>query len=216
MAIATNEDWELGRILWSYHLLQEPPDAADVIVILGSNDLRVATYGAKLWRRGIAPVVVASGCNGNFTQEWPSTEARLFADELIGCGVPREAVLLEEEAKNTADNIRLSLELLRNRSLPHEQLVFVQKPFMERRTRATADVICPNLRYTVTSPQIAYDQYPNAELPRHHILTAMVGDLDRIVHYGELGYQSRQPMPPDVVAASKELKRRGYDGHALF
>ena len=208
-------NWNSARVLWRYLRLHETTAPADAIVILGSNDIRVADRGADLARRDVAPLVVLSGSLGNFTRgSWSRTEAAVFADVVIGSGVSRSRVLLEEASTNTGDNLRLSLKLLQQRGIDVRRLQLVHKPFMERRTRATADVVCPGVLTRVTSPRLTFDQYPNRVLSRSHIVTAMVGDLDRIVGYPLVGYQSAQFVPTAVTAASDRLKEAGFTGHA--
>ena len=57
-----------------------PPTKADAILVLGSNDLRVAKRAAELHAAGLAPLVVFSGARGNFTQDLEQTEAEWLAD----------------------------------------------------------------------------------------------------------------------------------------
>ena len=209
------EDWELGRILWEFHRLSLEVAKSDAIIVLGSNDKRVAERGAELWLRGIAPIIVATGGHGNFTRHWPETEATTFAAILSSLRIPHSVTLIEDASMNTGENLRFSLDLLKARGMSAKSLTLVHKPFMERRTLATADVVCPDVLCTVTSPTVDYDSYPNSALPADHLLTAMVGDLDRVVQYPSRGLQSQQAIPVAVIEAGEELKRRGYDSHQL-
>lgn len=40
--------------LWDYLQLHQQPDVADLILVLGSNDVRVAEHAAKLYHQGLA------------------------------------------------------------------------------------------------------------------------------------------------------------------
>jgi hypothetical protein len=51
----------LARIVWDYHLMKMPLSRSEVMLVLGSNDLRAASYSARLYREGWAPLVVFSG-----------------------------------------------------------------------------------------------------------------------------------------------------------
>lgn len=53
-------------------------------------------------------VVVSGGQTGGE----PISEARVMADYLIARGFPEEQILLEEQARNTAENIQCTIELL--------------------------------------------------------------------------------------------------------
>jgi len=37
---------------------------------------------------------------------WDKTEAEVYADEAVALGVPRERIVLEPRAMNTAENVR--------------------------------------------------------------------------------------------------------------
>ena len=67
----------------------------------------------------------------------------------------------------------------------------------------------------VTSPQIPLDQYPNEHLSQEDILNTMVGDLQRIVEYPKLGFQSEHEVPKKVLAAMQDLIKMGYTKHLL-
>lgn len=65
---------------------------------------------AELWRRGGAPRVVVSG---GVTRGAGRSEAAGMADGLVALGVPRQAILVEEQSRTTAENARCCAELLR-------------------------------------------------------------------------------------------------------
>lgn len=118
----------LGGILWRYHCLDEPPRPADVTLGLGSYDLAVADHCAALLGRGLAPRVVFTGRNGNWTRKlYETTEAAAFARRALELGADPRAVLLEEEATNLGENFRLSRALLREQGLPSSRAVIVTK-----------------------------------------------------------------------------------------
>src|ERR1700680_2920997 len=131
----------LARILWDYHQLPHHPIPADVIVALGTNDLRVAEFAADLYLRGFGSTLVCSGGMAHqddlLATGWERTEAEMFADAAERRGVPRERMLLETRACNTAENIRFTRELLGERKMRPRNIVIAVKPFMQRRVWAT-------------------------------------------------------------------------------
>ncbi|KAK3238222.1 hypothetical protein CYMTET_51754 [Cymbomonas tetramitiformis] len=116
------------------------PDTADIIFVLGSNDVRVAEHAAKLYHAGLAPLVVFSGGFGNLTEDWDRPEAEVLADAAEKAGVPRSSMLLETKATNTGENCTFTFDLLRqyfNCDKPSQlKIIAVQKPYMMRRTHA--------------------------------------------------------------------------------
>jgi uncharacterized SAM-binding protein YcdF (DUF218 family) len=207
---------DLARILWDYMRLGHELAPADVILVLGSNDVRVAEHGARLFLRGLAPVMVCSGNVGRLTAgTFEKSEAETFADAAVRFGVPREAILLERRSTNTGENIDFSRALLAARGLHPSRVIVVQKPYMERRAWATFKRRWPEPELQITSPPIPYDQYPTPEIPRDLVIDILVGDVQRIRVYAEQGFQIPQPMPPEVWSAWEELVARGYTGHLV-
>ena len=202
----------LAEILWDYHHLNQPLEAVDAMVVLGSHDLRVAEYAAGLMLRGLAPVVVMSGGQGDLTRDWTESEAARFAAIARDAGVAEEAIWVEDQSRNTGENILFSAAMLRERLGNVGRVLLVQKPYMERRTYATAakQWPAPRPQIAVTSPPIAMVDYPTAEISFDDVVSIMVGDFHRIVLYPSRGFQIPQPVSPEAQAAFDELVRRGY------
>lgn len=206
----------LARTLWDYMLLGHDLAASDVIIALGSHDLRVAEHAADLFLRGLAPLLVCSGHAGRLTSgRFRASEAEMFAEVAAARGVPREAILLEAESTNTGDNITFSKALLSRRGLDPRRVILAQKPYMERRAYATCLRRWPGREVRVTSPPIPFDDYPTDDLPKDLVINVLVGDVQRMRVYAERGFQIPQPMPDEVWAAYEELVARGYTSHLV-
>ena len=191
-------------------------EKADCILALGSHDLRVPERAAELYLDGFAPLLIMSGGLGNFTQEiWTEKEADKFAAIAIEKGVPREAILIENNSTNTGENILFTQQLLKEKSLDPHSFIVVQKPYMERRSYATFKKHWPDKKLLVTSPQISFEEYPNEEIPLERVIHIMVGDLQRIKMYPEKGFQVYQEIPPDVWEAFEQLVVLGFDKHLM-
>src|SRR6266496_297863 len=139
------EVMRLAQVVWDYHCLRQQPEPADVIIALGSHDLRVAEFAADLYRRGYGSWLL---CTGGIAHQgdllatpWHKSEAEMFADVAVHRDVPRHRILLETKATNTAENLRLGRELLAERGLEPRNIVIVVKPFMLRRAWATREVV---------------------------------------------------------------------------
>jgi len=205
-----------ARVVWAYHHVNHRLHAAACIIVLGSHDTRVAERGAELYLAGWAPIVVFSGNLGALTSGlWERPEAEIFADVAAAAGVPRERILVEARSTNTAENVTFSRELLAGRGLHPRRAIAVQKPYMERRTHATFRRGWPELDVAVTSPQIGFDAYPNEAISRDDVIHIMVGDLQRLIVYGERGWSARQEVPPEVMEAFAGLVEAGYTGRLL-
>ncbi len=210
----TEEAVRLARIIWDYHCLGQSPAPADVIVALGTNDLRVAEYAAELYLRGFAPMLVCSGgvahTDDLLATAWDRTEAEVFAEVAMARGVPRDRILLERQAINTAENFRYTRKLIQPSSI-----VIAVKPFMQRRVAATIAVEWPEVVYTMGSPSLTMDEYFTPELTPEKVINIMVGDLQRIWLYADRGWAARQPVLAEVRAAFDGLVAMGYDKHLV-
>ena len=86
-----------------------------------------------LFREGLAPRILFSGGQGNFTEAWEESEAIVFGRRAEELGVGREAIVVETASSNTGENIKNSYKLLMEKGLLPRRIILVQKPFMERR-----------------------------------------------------------------------------------
>lgn len=204
-----------ARVLWDYHRLGQTVVPVDVVVGLGSYDLRVADRCAQLWKDGIAPRIVFSGARGNWTQGLDDTEAALFGRRSQTLGVPPHALFSEDRSTNLGQNLGLTRELLERLGLPRDRLLLVTKPNTERRAWATALKVWPEAAWSVTSPdtRLGGPYAPGRSLD--DLIDEMVGDLERILRYPTLGFQIPQEVPEAVLAAFEELKAAGHTRHLM-
>jgi uncharacterized SAM-binding protein YcdF (DUF218 family) len=203
---------ELARTVWDHLVLSGPLSKADVILALGCHDTRVAAHAARLWHDGWAPLVVVSGGRGKITSAWAETEARVFGRVVREHGVPEDALLLEETAANTGENITASRRLLGERGIAVRSGILVAKPYMTRRAVATARRQWPGVDWSAAAPDLGFDGF---EADERRFIELMVGDLQRMVVYAERGFQVPMPVPAEVWAAYEELARLGYDRHVI-
>ena len=189
---------------------------SDCMIVLGSHDLRVADRAADLYHEELAPLIVVSGWRGALTKDlFTRSEAQLLAERLLARGVRNDALLLEDKATNTGENVRFSRELLAGRGIFPATAIAVQKPYMERRTLATFHKVWPELKVLVTSPQLALEELPQPGVDLRRVIEIIVGDTDRVLRYPGLGFQTAQEMPARIRDVFGELVRRGYTSRLL-
>ncbi len=203
------------QILWDYLSLGKAPEPADLILGFGSFDDNVARRCAQLYREGYASRILFSGGLGRCTGRlFTGSEAARFADVAVECGVPRDAVLLEDRSTNTRENIQFSRTLLQNAGIPHGQVLGVHKPYMERRITAAMGVYWRELNFSVTSPQMTVEEYladaPRQGMSREAAICVVVGDFQRIDLYAKKGYQLPQEIPDQAWQAYHKLLEMGY------
>lgn len=205
-----------AKKLWDYHHMNQTVEKADCILVLGSHDVRVAERGAELFLQGLAPIIIFSGFLGSLTRGvWNRPEAEIFAEVAVKMGVPEDRILKESRATNTGENILFSRKLLAEKGIHPESMIAVQKPYMERRTYATAKKLWPEIELVVTSPQIPFEEYPKEEITAESVINIMVGDLQRILLYPAKGFQIPQEVPADILDAYETLVKSGYTKHMI-
>jgi uncharacterized SAM-binding protein YcdF (DUF218 family) len=208
-----------ARVIWNYHQLRHKTIPAGVIVALGTNDLRVAEFASDLYLRGYGKLLVCTGAIAHqgdlLATPWTRTEAEMYAEVAERCGVPRDRILLEPCATNTAENIRFSRRLLEEQDLRPDNIVLAVKPFMQRRTWATMVVEWPEMPATLASPEMTLDEYFTEDLAPEKIIHIMMGDLQRIWIYGKRGWSAPQRIPDNVAAAYSHLKELGFTKHLI-
>ncbi len=205
----------LVQILWDYLLVGHSPRQADCIFVLCSHDVRVADYAIDLYQMDYAPVLLFSGgvvqrdaALGVF---WDTTEAEYFARRAIVRGVAPDQIFIENRSTNTGENFRYTRMLLEERGLDFQSFILAQKPYMERRVLATAQMQWRDKEYVVTSPPISCADYLRGHLPRDAVIQHIVGDFQRVKVYGENGFQAPQVIPAAVWEAFERLVALGYD-----
>lgn len=212
----TPEIISLARQLWDYHHMNHQLVKSDVILALGSHDLRVANRAAELFLEGWAPLLVCSGGLGNLTLGmWTESEADQFARIAINMGVPESAILVENKSTNTGENITFTDRLLTQKNINAGSFIVVQKPYMERRSYATFKKHWPGKSVVITSPQISFEDYPTEDIPLDRVIEIMAGDLQRIREYPAKGFQIPQEIPDEVWKAFERLVELGFDGHLI-
>ncbi|MBU8543115.1 MULTISPECIES: YdcF family protein [Roseomonadaceae] len=203
-----------ARALFAFLAVPDPPGPADLIVCLGSYDTRVAVHAAGLARRHPAARVICTGRDGNWTRgRWPATEAEVFAGIMLDHGVAPGRITLEPRATHIGENIAFARAL--SAWWQVAQAVFVTKPQTILRVRHTLPVQWPGLAARVDAPPLGFDAYVTDADFRHRLVNEMVGDIDRLIAYPALGFQTPCEVPAPIRAARDLLKANGFTEHAL-
>lgn len=94
--VMSPEALAMARKVFDYQVLGHQPVAADVMIALGTNDVRVAHHAADLFRRGFAPLIVCTGGvahQGDILETgWDAPEAEVYAKILRERGVPPDRI----------------------------------------------------------------------------------------------------------------------------
>lgn len=204
------------QVLWDYLKLGQEPQKADCIVGFGNFNTNIARRSAQLYLDGFAPKILFTGGLGRNTEGLlPEPEAVRFARVAREMGVPEEDILMEDRSTNTAENILFTRQMLQERNIPHDHILGVHQPFMERRIWAAMGVYWPELRFSVTSPQVSVEQYLEDSrkqgITENAAVSVIVGDFQRMDLYAKKGYQLPQQIPAEAWQAFDALVELGFD-----
>jgi len=207
-----------AQLVFDYHFLKQPLKKADCIFVLGSHDPSVADYAAQLYHQGYAPYIIFSGGvmrpPGELRNTLPKTEAEAFFDIAIQQNVPAEAILLENNATNTGENFIYTRKLITQKKLGFKNFILVQKPYMVRRTYATAKSQFPGFDFVVSALPDSYTSYiarcTSNNISKERVLSNMIGDLRRLKIYPAKGFLIPMEIPDNVWNASEKLVEMGY------
>ena len=180
-------------------LVKESP-TADAIVLLG-GELQLpapprvesqlggnrAVHTMRLYQAGKAPLIIVSGGNV-FPQEGLQSESVYTVELLEEWGIPRNAILVEENSRSTRENAVETAKLLRERNLDRVLLVtsafHMPRALATFRTAGVSAIPSPSsISANLTHPQIL-DWIPSLE---------GLGGLKNVIHekLGILVYRSR-------------------------
>ena len=213
-------DFDLAQKIWDYMRFEQPIEKADIIIGLGSTDIRTAQWCASLYHDGYASKILFTGARGRITRDvFTDSEADVYAREAERLGVPGGAILKESTATNTGENITHSYELLQESDIRVKSIIIVTKPYMLRRAYATFMKQWPNTRkpkMMCSAIDVSFEEYcKDDNYPFEYVTNVMVGDLQRIQEYPKRGFQIEQYVPDDVMQAWSLLVARGYTKHLI-
>ncbi|MFE2583755.1 YdcF family protein [Streptomyces sp. NPDC059378] len=212
----TDEQFHDATLIWNYHQMGHGQRPCSAAIGLGSHDLGVATTAADLYHAGLFPVVVFSGGNSPTTRaRFPRGEAVHYREHALGLGLPDEAILLEQSAANTGQNITHSRDVLAAAGVEVKTLLLISKPYMERRSYATCRKLWPEVDVVCASEPLELDDYIKSIGDDKLVIDMLVGDLQRVIEYPKLGFAVEQHVPEDVHDAYQRLLGAGFDSRLI-
>jgi uncharacterized SAM-binding protein YcdF (DUF218 family) len=182
---------QIAALTASVDIDAPPPDSQpSALVLFGTNQAAPAQIAADRYYRGLAPLIIATG---GINRHNGIVEGREFARQLAAAGVPASAVRVEDQSKDTWQNVGLSLPYLREALAMGLSLVAVSKWYHLRA------VCCLRTQLPEAVPLYAIGWEP--------------------VYAGALVTRDNWPSSPDgrrrVIRESQEVPRRVAEGSYL-
>lgn len=224
----SEQEEKFGQLIWDYMKLNQKLKRADLILTLGSIDTLPARRAAELYKLYFAPnLLFTGGAGGRNYDELPNargatTEAQMLAKEAVAYGVPAEAILLEEKAKNSRENVIFSKEILEKKGIEARTIIVSHMPSSERRDYATLRKQWLDPEFILTSPKVSFRHYHiegyQGLKSRTGLIEDMLGDFQRLFVFPreEFGYMMSQEelgldLPSDSVKeAYTKLIGKGF------
>ncbi len=202
-----------GRVLWAWNTIRMEPAPADLMIVMGTDDLAVPEEATRIAKQMAFGTVVASGGVWHRVSwrgtPFGGTEAQVFQALMAARGCP--GVLVEDAARNTGQNVTLTRALVTApvRTVPVRTGLLVHRPAMQRRALATAERQWPEVAWRVTAPQVSYEEDLSGTDPAR-FLRQLAGDSYRLLIYPALGFSAPVDMPDAVRGSLTALARLGY------
>jgi uncharacterized SAM-binding protein YcdF (DUF218 family)/glycosyltransferase involved in cell wall biosynthesis len=186
VTLYTNVVWRVAEPL----RMSSPPAHADAIVVFaggvgengkaGGGTSERLNEAVDLYRAGYAPYLVfSSGYVYSFK------EAESMRDSAVAQGVPSSAIVLEQRATNTYQNVKFVDEILRDHK--STSILLVTSPYHMRRATMVWRKLAPGIRVTPTPPPRS-QFYDHARGATFEQLRSIVYEYLAILGYWQRGW----------------------------
>jgi uncharacterized SAM-binding protein YcdF (DUF218 family) len=116
---------QIATLTISVDIDAPPPDTQpSALILFGTNQTAPARIAADRYHRGLAPLIIATG---GINRHDGIVEGHEFARQLAAADVPASALRVEDQSKDTWQNVELSLPYLREALAMGLPLVAVSK-----------------------------------------------------------------------------------------
>lgn len=145
-----------------YIFVSDTPQKVDAIFLPGGSYPELPEYAAELFHEGYARFLVPSGGISIKHDKWKgvsskaeiytanyNSDCEFFTDVLIKSGVPKDAIICENQAQHTRDNAFLSRKILDEMGLNITSAMIICKAFHARRCLMLYQMAFPDVSFIV-------------------------------------------------------------------
>ncbi len=201
-----------AKLIWDYLTSFSKPEKSDAIVVCCSYDLRVCDYACELLQASMAPLILFSGNNGNWTNHlWDRPESQVFKERAESKGISTSKLLIEPNSTNIGENISFSRQIISKAKV----VTFVTKPNTILRVKLSVPIKWPDVYAYTASPPFNFPDEISNIVGIFGVINEMVGDIQRIIEYPKLGYQVAHTLPEEVLESWEYLVRCGFTQHMM-
>ncbi len=203
--------------IWNYMKLNMKTEKSDLIIGCGCMNLEIPVKCAELLKENYAQNILFSGGLGKLTtSNFDRTEAEIYKDIAIKEGIKPNKIFIENKSTNTGDNFRFSLKIIEKYKIKSDRIIIVHNNLSQRRTLSVARAIIKDKKLIITSPDKTFSQFIEklsnvTEERKQNIIPVIVGDIQRLIIYPQLGWQTENNVPETIIEDYYKLKNMGYD-----
>ena len=183
---------DAAQVIDNFLRLKQTPQPSDVIIALGNNDDRTAHYAGRLYLDQLAPFLLLTGNVGERTRNKTIPEARRYLN-IIQSDFPEidaTKIILEDQARNTGDNIRFSCQKLLDLGICPRTILVVTKPFVERRAYES----------------FKQDYFLEDGVDLLYLANQLFQEISKLHTYPGQDFISPQSVPSEVDQAYREIR----------
>lgn len=211
------ETIDMLKTIWNYMILNMEMEKSDLIIGCGCVNLEIPKKCAELLKQGYADKILFTGGFGKITNtKFKKSEAELYRDIALKEGIGKDKIYIENKSTNTGDNFRFSLKIIEENNIKADNIIIVHNKLSERRTLSAAKALMKNKKILITSPNMTFNDFitkmeKKTKEDRENNISVIVGDIQRLIIFPQLGWQTENKVPKEVINAYEVLKNKKYD-----
>jgi uncharacterized SAM-binding protein YcdF (DUF218 family) len=189
---------DVAKIL-DFLKLEDQPEKADVIFILGGSSLAPVIHAAQLYNDGYAPTIAFISIGGRFGGDhvWGIPEYLKYREILNDLGIPSNSVIFAGLSTNTLEEARLAIPFLKESGINPTKVILVARPIHQRRAWAT---------FSKQQPTVKFINCPADEPDANTELSRLVAEIDRLIVYGTKGNLLARPIPDEILKSIDKIR----------
>jgi hypothetical protein len=194
---------------------KDPRQKADMIIGFGHFDMNIPKRCCELYLDGMGSKIIFTGGVGAGSADFKNAEAIEFFQyaRRFFPQIPQEDILIEDQSTNTGENIRFSIQLIKER-LPEfnfengiNSAILVATPARQLRVYLTVKMYLKEILLINLPPETTLDD--NIALfdqKNECFVNQLTGEIDRLLIYPQKGLCETIEIPEKILDLYRKTK----------
>jgi uncharacterized SAM-binding protein YcdF (DUF218 family) len=204
-----------AEMLFRWLYVKDAPRRADLIIGFGHFDMEIPRQCGRLYEAGYASRILLTGGVGAGTADLGMPEGLAFRKLLRQefPDIPDAHIVVESASTNTSENVTFSEKALRTADAGFcfgngiKSVLAVASPYRQKRVVLTMKKLYPDIEVISTPPTSTFvAQRALFAMKQQELVPLLVGEVERLEKYAQLGWIAEEPLPPEIKAAYAALK----------